>query len=121
MIKTITKIDIDPYLAETEKLGLSYCGATQYYGRYHEGKLVAFTGVLWYSKKAVFKNHYVLPDYRHHGYFKELFRYSMIAVRERGIKIVEANCSAMSLPLYIKMGAKITKQYKDWTQVQLKL
>lgn len=121
MIKTITKIDIDPYLAETEKLGLSYCGATQYYGRYHEGKLVAFTGVLWYSKKAVFKNHYVLPDYRHHGYFKELFRYSMIAVRERGIKLVEANCSAMSLPLYIKMGAKITKQYKDWTQVQLKL
>lgn len=121
MIKTITKIDIDPYLAETEKLGLSYCGATQYYGRYHEGKLVAFTGVLWYSKKAVFKNHYVLPDYRHHGYFKELFRYSMIAVRERGIKVVEANCSAMSLPLYIKMGAKITKQYKDWTQVQLKL
>lgn len=121
MIKTITKIDIDPYLAETEKLGLSYCGATQYYGRYHEGKLVAFTGVLWYSKKAVFKNHYVLPDYRHHGYFKELFRYSMIAVRERGIKLVEANCSAMSLPLYIKMGAKVTKQYKDWTQVQLKL
>lgn len=121
MIKTITKIDIDPYLAETEKLGLSYCGATQYYGRFLDGKLVAFTGVLWYSKKAVFKNHYVLPDYRHHGYFKELFRYSMIAVRERGIKVVEANCSAMSLPLYIKMGAKITKQYKDWTQVQLKL
>ena len=121
MIKTITKVDIDPYLAETEKLGLSYCGATQYYGRFHDGKLVAFTGVLWYSKKAVFKNHYVLPDYRHHGYFKELFRYSMIAVRERGIKLIEANCSAMSLPLYIKMGAKITKQYKDWTQVQLKL
>jgi hypothetical protein len=45
----------------------------------------------------------------------------MIAVRERGIKVVEANCSQMSLPLYIKMGAKITKQYKDWTQVQLKL
>ena len=121
MIKTITKTDIQPYLAETERIGLSYCAATQYYGRYDEGKLVAFTGVLWYSKKAVFKNHYVLPDYRHHGYFKELFRYSMIAVRERGIKVVEANCSQMSLPLYIKMGAKITKQYKDWTQVQLKL
>lgn len=121
MIKTITKADIDPYLAETEKLGLSYCGATQYYGRYADGKLVAFTGILWYAKKAVFKNHYVLPDYRHHGYFKELFRYSMIAVRERGIKLVEANCSQMSLPLYIRMGAKITKQYKDWTQVQLKL
>ena len=121
MIRTITKIDIEPYLAETEKLGLSYCAATQYYGRYDEGKLVAFTGILWYSKKAVFKNHYVLPDYRHHGYFKELFRYSMIAVRERGIKLIEANCSTMSLPLYIRMGAKITKQYKDWTQVQLKL
>lgn len=121
MIKTITKIDIEPYLAETEKLGLSFCNATEYYGRYDGGKLVAFTGILWYAKKAVFKNHYVLPDYRRHGYFKDLFRYSMIAVRERGIKVVEANCSAMSLPLYIKMGAKITKQYKDWTQVQLKL
>lgn len=121
MIKTLTKADIEPYLAETEKLGLSFCNATEYYGRFDNNKLVAFTGILWYSKKAVFKNHYVLPDYRHHGYFKDLFRYSMIAVRERGIKIVEANCSAMSLPLYIKMGAKITKQYKDWTQVQLKL
>ena len=121
MIKTITKTDIEPYLAETEKLGLSFCNATEYYGRYNDGKLVAFTGILWYAKKAVFKNHYVLPDYRHHGYFKDLFRYSMIAVRERGIKLIEANCSAMSLPLYIKMGGKITKQYKDWTQVQLKL
>lgn len=121
MIKTITDAEVLPFLEPAKKLGLSFCNATQYYGYFDEGKLVAITGVLWYAKKAVFKNHYVLPDYRHHGYFKELFRYSMIAVRERGIKVVEANCSQMSLPLYIKMGAKITKQYKDWTQVQLKL
>lgn len=121
MIKTITKEHIEPFLAETEKLGLSYCNATTYYGKFVDCNLVAFTGILWYSKKAVFKNHYVIPEYRHHGYFKELFRYSMIAVRERGIKLIEANCSSMSLPLYIRMGAKITKQYKDWTQVQLKL
>jgi GNAT superfamily N-acetyltransferase len=121
MIKTITYADLEPYIAETEKLGLSFCNATEYYGYYDDGKLAAFTGILWYSKKAVFKNHYVLPDYRHRGFFKLLFRYSMIAVRERGIKVVEANCSQMSLPLYIKMGAKITKQFKDWTQVQLKL
>lgn len=121
MIRIINYADIQPYLAETEKLGLSYCNATEYYGKYVDGQLVAFTGVLWYSKKAVFKNHYVLPDYRHNGYFKELFRFSMIAVRERGIKLIEANCSTMSLPLYMKMGAKITKEFKDWTQVQLKL
>ena len=121
MIRTITDKDIQPYLAETEKLGLSFCNSTEYYGKFEDGVLVAFSGILWYSKKAVFKNAYVLPDHRHNGYFKELFRYRIIAVRERGIKLIEANCSTMSLPLYIKMGAKITKQFKDWTQVQLKL
>jgi GNAT superfamily N-acetyltransferase len=121
MIKTITDAEVQPFLEPAKKLGLSFCNATQYYGYYDNGKLVAITGVLWYAKKAVFKNSYVLEEYRRKGIYQQLFRYRMVAVRERGIKLVEANCSDMSLPMHLKMGAKVTKQYKDWTQVQLKL
>jgi hypothetical protein len=101
------------------KLGLSFSVLTHYYGCFRDGKLVGVTGILWYQKKAVFKNHYVFPEFRNTGVFNSLFEHSVILVKEKRLKLVEANCSQMSLPLYLKMGATVKKQFKDWTKVEL--
>ena len=121
MIRLIRQSEIEPFMTEAKKAGLIFCNSTEYYGFFDNDTLVAITGVIWYSKKAVFKNSYVLEDYRRKGIYMQLFRYRMIAVRERGIKVIEATCTDMSLPLYLKMGAKVTEQYKTYTKVQLKL
>jgi GNAT superfamily N-acetyltransferase len=121
MIKTIANAEVEPFLIQAKKSGLTFCNSTQYYGYYDNDKLVAITGVIWYSKKAIFKNSYVLEEYRRKGIYQNLFRYRMIAVRERGIKLIEATCTDMSLGLWLKMGAKIIQQFKNYTKVQYKL
>jgi hypothetical protein len=121
MIKTITKAQLEPFLLDAQKTGLVFCNSTQYYGYFDDGKLIAITGVIWYSKKAIFKNSYVLEEYRRKGIYQNLFRYRMIAVRERGIKLIEATCTDMSLSLWLKMGAKVIQQYKLYTKVQYKI
>lgn len=119
MISPIPFLLVKPYFAEMRKLGLSFSESTNYYGCFLNGKMIGITGILWYSKKAVFKNHYVLPEFRNTGVFSSLFEHSVILVKQKGIGLVEANCSQMSLPLYLKMGATVKKQFKDWTKVEL--
>lgn len=121
MIRLIRQTELDPFVTEAKKAGLIFCNSTEYYGYFDNATLVGITGVIWYSKKAVFKNSFVLRGYRHKGIYKQMFSYRMIAVRERGIKVIEATCTDMSLPMYIKMGAKVTEQYKTFTKVQLKI
>ena len=121
MIRTIRDSEVQPFLDQAKKAGLSFCNSTEYYGYYHGTTLVAITGVIWYSKKAVFKNSYVLDDYRRKGIYQQLFRYRMIAARERGVKLIEATCTVMSIGLWLKMGAKITQQYSTYTKLQLKI
>lgn len=121
MIKTIRMEEVEPFLAEAKKAGLTFCNSTEYFGFYDGGELVAISGAIWYSKKATFKNSFVLESHRHKGIYKQLFRYRMVVARERGIKLIEATCTEMSLPFYLKMGAKPIEQYKLYTKVQLKI
>lgn len=121
MIKIITFTEIEPYLQETRKLGLHFCNSTEYYGYYINEQLLGFTGILWYSSKAVFKNHYVLPLHRKSGIFNELFIFSLKEAKNRGIRLIEANCSESSIPQYLKFNGKITKQYKDWTKIEIQI
>ena len=121
MIRIIKQSEVEPFLAQAKKAGLTFCNSTEYYGYFEDDVLVGITGAIWYSKKAVFKNSYVLEDYRRKGIYKTMFRYRMIAARERGVKLIEATCTEMSLPFYLSMGAKVIEQYKLYTKVQLKL
>jgi predicted GNAT family acetyltransferase len=121
MIISITPQAIDDYKIDAIKLGLHFCQKTHYWGFYDGAELKGFTGILWYKHKAVFKNHFVPLKHRRQGIFADLFDFSLSQVKQAHIKTIEANCSADSLPLYIKKGAVITKQYKDWTKVQISL
>ena len=121
MIIAITFNTIEDYKADALKLGLHFCQKTQYWGYYDNAVLAGFTGILWYKHKAVFKNHFVPPAYRLRGIFADLFDYSIYQVRHKKIATIEANCSPSSLPLYLKNGGVIVKQYKDWTKVKISL
>ena len=113
--------EFQKYLKDAEKEGLVFSKSTTYYGVMDGRTFVGFTGIVWYKNKAIFKNHYVLPEYRKQGYFKEIFAFSTQEVQKRGLFLIEATCTDKSLPYYLKMGAVITKQYKDFVKVKIKL
>ena len=121
MIKRISFSEIQPFLKETRKIGLHFCNLTEYYGFYEKEQLLGFTGILWYSNKAVFKNHYVLPLHRKKGIFNEMFCFSLELVKKDGIKLIEANCSESSIPQYLKFNGKITKKFVRWTKIEIRI
>lgn len=121
MMQILTRADLAPHIKQAEKEGLTFCQNTQYYGYYKGSELLGFTGILWYQKKAVFKNSYVFPEHRGNGIYREMLEHRIKLAKRLGVTTVEATCTAMSLPWYIKNGAQITKQFKKFTQVQMTL
>lgn len=122
IIKKIQFNLIESFVNKAKEEKLCFSNDTEYYGIFNfENVLLGFTGIVFYKNKAKFKNHYVLPDYRGNGYFKELLDFSIDEVRKRGIKKVSANCTDMSINEYLKRGAKIVKEYKVCKQVILEI
>lgn len=122
MIKEITLSDLQPFMAEAKRANLTFAQDTQYYGYYIGDLLAGFTGVRWLSDKAIFKNAYVSPAYRRKGIYKTMFDYRAQLAKYKGLKIIEASCTPMSLPLYLAAGATVIKQYKNGvTKVRLSL
>lgn len=117
-IKNIDITEIETHKKEAEKCGLIFCKKTVYYGLYIENKLMAFTGILIFKNKAIFKNHFVPEINRGKGYFKTLLNFSLDIVRHINIKIVEATCTKMSIKAYLDKGFKIVKEYKHYTKVR---
>ncbi len=105
----------------SKKEGLTFCKSTDYYGLFDSDNLLAITGIIWYSNKAIFKNHYVFPEHRGNGYFKILLDYSIELVKERDINKIEATCTNMSIREYLKRGAKIIKEYKNYNKVLIEV
>ena len=118
MIKEISIKDISEYYIDAKRSGLLFCKSTTLYGLFIENKLVAFTGLIIMSKKAIFKNHFVPIKYRGKGYFKTLFDFSIKLVNNMKIKTIEATCTKMSLPEYHKRGFENVKIYKKYTKVR---
>lgn len=121
MISIIKPIDISLislYIYSAKKEGLVFSKSTKLYGLFMDDNLIAFTGIQFYKNKAVFKNHYVSPLHRGKGYFKQLFNYSLVAVKSKGINTVEATCTNMSIKHYLNNGFRVIKEYKNYTKVK---
>lgn len=117
MIKEINYSIIKNYIHVFKKEGLIFCKNTKYYGYFQENRLIGITGILIYKNKCVFKNHYVFKEFRKTGVFKKLFQYSINIAKNNKIKVIEANCTDMSINHYLKNGFKIIKQYKNCKMV----
>lgn len=110
------------FVGEAKKADLVFNKSTAYYCARAKGKMIAICGVMIYASKAVFKNDYVLPEYRRNGVWKMLYDYRLALVTNmESIKKIEATCTDMSLPLYLRMGARVTKKYARFTKVEIVL
>jgi hypothetical protein len=118
MIKKIIISEIDKYIPYAKKNGLIFCNKTTLYGLYVNNEIAAFTGIIFYKNKAIFKNHYVPIKNRGNGYFKTLLEYSIKLCLEMKINVIEATCTKMSIKEYLKRDFKISKQYKLYTKVR---
>lgn len=116
-IKEVGYNDIKEYIKEAEREHLTFNKKAVYYAGIIEGNIVGFVGVMYYQNKAVLKSDYVLPEYRKQGIYRALNSYRMLKIIEKGIKKVEANLTDKSLPLHLRLGAKIIKRYWICTKV----
>lgn len=117
-IKNINISEIEIYKNEAKKTGLVFCKNTIYYGLYNDNELLAFTGILFYKNKAIFKNHFVPYINRGKGYFKILLNYSIEICKNLNYKIIEATCTKMSIKEYYKRGFVDIKKYKHFIKVR---
>jgi predicted GNAT family acetyltransferase len=120
MIRPAEKNEVNHLFSLAKKEGICFCNSTSYFAFFFKGNVVAMTGVIWYAKKAVFKNSFVLPEYRKKGIYKQLVNHRLKNAYDKNINIIEATCTSMSLPYWLNSGASIVKQYKKFTKVQLK-
>lgn len=111
---------IQPYIAQTKREGMAgYSSKAEYYGAFVENKLVGFTSIQYYGKKAKFNNHYIFKEHRGNGYFKELLEFSIWKAQLNGCTEVIAACTKMSIREYLKWGAVIEREYKICTNIKL--
>lgn len=106
------------YLADARRSGLIFCRNTCLYGLYLDGDMAGFGGVIFHKNKAVFKNQYIVQQFRRQGFFKALLNSVIEQCLEKGISKGEATCTDMSLPEYIKRGFVVVKKYKKYTKVR---
>jgi len=118
MIKEISRNDVIPFMRMASKEGVFFNSKEViYYGYFIDGKLVGFVGVKYSPHKAILKNDYVLPEFRRRGIYRELNEYRMNKIREKNIKKAEGYFTPQSLPLHIKNGGKVGKQYAHSVKV----
>lgn len=122
MIQVIQYSDTEQFHSMAKLEGMAgWSKDAEYWGWFDNGKLVATTSIQFYESKVKFNNHFVLKEYRGRGIFKRLFAISIKTAQRRGFKVIEAACTDMSLPYYLKIGAKIVRKYKICTSVRINL
>lgn len=86
-----------------------------------EKKTLGFCGIQFYSHKAIFKNSFIVPECRRNGLWAIMYAYRESITKAKGIKTIEATCTAMSRGLYLKLGYEIVQELKTLTKVRKSL
>lgn len=109
-LKPIKPCDIKIYRKYAEHDLLTFCKSTELHGLYDGETMVGFTGILKYRNKAIFKNHWVIPECRGKGYFKFMVQES---IKLCGKTIIEATCTPKAIRYYLSLGFKPLTYYKN--------
>jgi hypothetical protein len=117
VFKKIDELSINKFKAQAEKEGLLFSKGVTYYGLFQKRNecriLVGFCGIK-FSKVPVFKNDYVLPDYRGNGYLKEMNKNRLRILNEMNFSKATANCTPMALSSHLHFkSCKIEKEFKN--------
>jgi len=111
-ISKINFIDIPAnIITQSKKEKLVFCKNTSLYSFNDKGMFIGFTGILYKKDKAIFKNHYVLPEHRKNGYFKIMLHFSIDTSKDK--QFFEATCTPLSINYYLRLGFVPIKYYKN--------
>ena len=113
---------IDDLRAQAAKERIRFTDKTEMYALTDQSDtILGFCGIDFQHSKAVFKNDYVLPEYRGNGLWGRMFSYRKLVALNHGSKLIEANCTDMSVNLYKRAGAQVITEYTDLTKVRIYL
>ncbi len=121
IIRPVTMAAISAFIPEARRSGLIFSPSTELYGLWLDTKLIGMAGLVRYATHWKLKNGFILPTFRRHGYYSRLLDYHLKMARNHGIPYVEATCTAMSLPQWLRRGALIIHRFKAVTKVRLML
>lgn len=117
----ITEENISKYKPEMKAAGLVFAKSTTLYKIMVDNQMVGFTGMIWYAKKMRHKNSFVFEEFRRRGYYARAKIIVEEMAKNRGIKLLEATVTEMSMPWFLKNGYKITKKYEKFATVTKRL
>lgn len=113
-IKTLPSIAIKHLKGVAEKEGLLFPKKdAKFFCMLDNDEVIGFAGMNLFKNKAILKNVFILEEHRGKGLATELIKVRILLLKGIGIKIVEANCTKMSLNMHLKQGAKIVRTYKN--------
>lgn len=110
----VNQKDVAQLIELSSKEGILPSINVQYVTLKQEEQIKSIGGFIIKGNTALFKGDYTPKPYRCQGYAKKLLFARMAFVRSRhGVKKIMANCTAMSVKLYISIGFKVVKHYKN--------
>lgn len=114
IIRSAKKKEIDKHIQEAKKSNLVFNKSTEYFVIVDKnGKIIGMSGLMLFKNKAIFKNDFVLKQYRGNGYFKKMVNFRINYCKNRGIKKLEATCTPMSYRYYRAVGFEPVTYYKN--------
>lgn len=111
--------DIQHLVGQAKKERIGITPNTKFYCAKDNEIVIGFCGIVFKRGYAVVKNIYVIPQYRKQGLGEELIKYQFKVVKQAGYPYALAYCTPMSINIFIKLGAKIIREYKKSTVVRI--
>jgi GNAT superfamily N-acetyltransferase len=120
-IVRVDESEVLRFRKQAVKEGLSFVDNTEYALLRVDGKDAGFCGIRWFPTRAVFRNLYVLPEYRGKGYGSDLIRYQIARAREMGRSSATAYTNWNSQSLYLAAGGVLSPNERYYGMVTFPL
>jgi GNAT superfamily N-acetyltransferase len=121
LINPCTYEDIQPLIAKASKERIGISPDTLFYGIKEDENLIAFCGVVPKKGYVLFKNLYVIPEYRKRGIGQALYLHQIKIGEQKGFTLAKAYCTPSGAKLLKALGARVLKEFKNSTFVAIDL
>ena len=114
-IQKIRFDDVKPFSAAAKKERVSFenPAEAEWYGIFEDEKLVSFFCLVIKGTSARFKSNYTLPDYRGRGCLQRFIDFAITECRRRGVCVITAFCTPLSLKSHLRNGAIMSSKKGD--------
>jgi len=82
---------------------------------------IGLCGVIWFARSCRFVNAFMMSEHRGRGGYDLMMDYRIELARSKGVCRIEACCTDMSLPAFLKRGAVPIHYYERLKQTKVRL